>query len=220
MNWTLNGVFMLNYFDFESRKVGEISLAKRKPVLGVGINDCDHVVNIAVDGKTVLYKPYLDWLNMLKRCYCESYHKRKPSYRMTKVCDDWLFFSKFKKWHKDNYNEGFFLDKDILSDLNVYCPSSCVFVPVHINNFITNSEGSRGELPVGVSLTKSGSYHSYCRNPFTKKRVNIGHFKSAIEAQEARLEYKLKLVFEYKDELDEIDTRLYERIVLIIKRQK
>lgn len=60
--------------------------------------------------------------------------KNKPTYEGCTVCDEWLYFSNFKKWFDENYIEGFQLDKDIIIRGNkVYSPQTCCFVPKEIN---------------------------------------------------------------------------------------
>lgn len=122
-------------FDFENTPASAMSISKRSLVCGVGINDCKFVVNARVNGKSILYHPYSCWLNMIKRCYSKEFHKRRPTYSGVIVCDEWLRFSNYLKWHNTNHVEGWCIDKDIIGDGTIYSPSSCVFVPKAINNF-------------------------------------------------------------------------------------
>ena len=205
---------------FESTKAGKMSIAKRKLVCGVGINDVDFVCTLVVEGKTKLYKPYSHWMNMLKRCYDKSFHDRRPTYLNTSVCNEWLSFSSFLSWHKDHYVEGWCLDKDILGDGSYYSKETCIYVPKQINNFIEDSSAIRSSLGIGVNRTASGSFHSYCRDPFLNKRVNIGYFNNLYQAQQARLSYKLGLVEKYKSYFDQIDIRIYPKVKEIVMLQR
>lgn len=206
--------------DFTSKPASKMALAKRSLVCGVGINDCPHVVNLSVNGKTSIYQPYSSWLNMIKRCYSDNYLERRPTYEKAIVCDDWLYFSNYLKWHLLNHVEGWCLDKDILGEGLVYSPETCVFIPKAINNFVEDSMAIRGNNPIGVCFTNSGKYHAYCKDPFLKKRVNIGYFSAKTEAAKARLDYKLGLLDKYKQNLDLIDKRLYFGIFRIICNQR
>jgi hypothetical protein len=207
-------------FDFEGTPVSKMSASKRALVCGVGINDCEFVVNARVDGKSVFYQPYSTWLNMIKRAYSENFHARRPTYRGVSVCDDWLKFSGYLKWHKENSVDGWSLDKDIIGDGTIYSPDVCIFIPKAINNFIEDAGAVRGDCRIGVSKTRSGSYHSYCRDPFLKKRVNIGYYATEEEAFLKRLEYKLGVLDKYKPNLDLIDGRLFFAIMSKIRSQR
>ena len=84
------------------------NLNKRKEyIFGVGIND-------SFEMEEELGKSVSIWLDMMSRCYCEKFHRKYPTYNDCFVCKEWLTFSNFYKWFKDNYIEGYQLDKDIL----------------------------------------------------------------------------------------------------------
>lgn len=204
--------------DFERIPATSMSLSKRGLVCGVGVNDVPFVTTVMVNGKSQLYPPYSTWLNMLKRCYSPSFHARRPTYKNSRVSADWLKFSEFLKWWKVHQVHGWCIDKDILGDGSLYSPSTCIYVPLHINNFIEDSRASRGNLPIGVSIIASGKYHAYCRDNVKKKRVNIGYYDSIDEAAKARLDYKLQLALNMKTELDSIDPRLYQAIVTKVRQ--
>lgn len=104
-------------------------------VYGIGITGKDSVC-ISYKNKN----SYMCWMNMLRRCYDESYLANKAiTYKDCKVCDEWLYYPNFERWYDDNYyeipNERVHLDKDILhKDNKIYSPETCVFVPQSINN--------------------------------------------------------------------------------------
>lgn len=140
-------------------------LKKSKLVQGVGIND--FTGSISVNGKVIISYQY--WLNMLERCYSQKYHNRKPTYNGCTVCEEWLYFTNFKKWFDENYREGFHLDKDILVKGNkIYSPSECCFVPLYINNLPKDNRAFQGDLPMCVSM-HGCSY-----------RVSIGYNRKSI----------------------------------------
>lgn len=153
---------------------------KKNLVYGHGIRDVDFPVK--VDGK--LIPSYRKWCGMLERCYSESWHKGKPSYKNCNVDPEWLFFSNFHKWFQDNYVEGYVLDKDILNKGNkTYSRKHCVFVPARINGIIINRQNDRGKYPQGVTHRKDRTnkcFEAACSD--IGKRYHIGFFDSPEEA--------------------------------------
>ena len=121
---------------------------KRKKLFGVAFNDyCDPT---SIHGERLT--SYSVWKYMITRCY--SKRAVYSSYKGCSVCEEWLYFSNFKKWFDENYIEGYHLDKDILVKGNkVYSPQTCCFVPPQINTLITKHDATRGVLPIGVTTT-------------------------------------------------------------------
>ena len=115
-----------------NKKTGiRYSVNKRKPIYGWGINDADYVVSYAVNGKRKSCQYYEKWVGMLRRAFSEKYKAKNPSYLCVTVCEEWKYFSNFKKWMETQYFDGLELDKDILKSGNsVYSPETCAFVPL------------------------------------------------------------------------------------------
>ena len=156
-----------------------------KLVYGVGVNDLGYrtqvIKYVTKDGgervlKTVfLCKYYEVWTGMLERCYSKKYLERNPSYNGTSVCSEWLSATAFKKWmDKQDWN-GKCLDKDIIVPKSkLYSPETCAFVLDATNLFVTASDASRGDYPIGVDLHKpTGKYRASCNNPFSGKREHL-----------------------------------------------
>lgn len=155
----------------------------RKEILGVGIND--------YNGNTTGMLAYIKWFNMLTRCYNEDYHKKKPTYSDCFVCEEWLYFSNFKKWFDEHYIDGYVLDKDILVKGNkVYSPDTCCFVPAGLNSLLTKRDYHRGECPIGVIKTQNGSFVAQITK--SKKHYKIGTYDTPEEAFNAYKEVKEK----------------------------
>lgn len=67
------------------------------------------------------------------------------------MCDEWHSLKAFKKWHDNNFIEGFHLDKDILVEGNkVYSPETCVYVTPLLNSIFVDNGVSRSGYPTGV----------------------------------------------------------------------
>ena len=194
------------------------SITLRKPRYGVGVNDADYVTAPTVNGAALWDPAYMAWSGMLQRAYSQKFHVANPTYSDVTVCKEWHSFCAFREWWLNNYRDGFQCDKDLLMPGNrEYAPDTCIYVPRWLNSFTTDSESSRGEFPIGVSLNKStGKYRSQCCNPITGKRHNLGRFDTPEEAHEAWLDFKLALADRLKKEMDRIDPRIYNNVLAII----
>ena len=149
---------------------------KRTLVFGVGINDYEGVVR--TNGVT-LYS-YVCWQDMLQRCYIDSYYEKAPTYRGCSVCEEWKYFSVFKRFFDENYVDGYHLDKDILVKGNkVYSPDTCCFVPREINTLFVKKNANRGTLPIGVSIAY-GKYKAQIKR--YGRTYSLGVYDSSEEA--------------------------------------
>lgn len=192
----------------------------KKLVCGVGNNDADYAVNIRIGGKRGMCPAYRAWTSMLNRVYNSKFHERQPTYIDTNVCEAWKSFMNFRVWWLDHYVVGYQLDKDIISDDNLYSPETCIYIPSWLNKFTTNSGAARGELPVGVSYHKpSGKYAAQCSHPFGEYEY-LGYYSDAEQAHQAWRNRKLKIAAELKSKMDDIDVRIYPRIIEIISNSK
>lgn len=150
-------------------------------------------------------KSYQRWRSMLKRCYCEKYQTKQPTYIGCLVIDEWLNFENFAKWDIQNYKETYQLDKDCLFKGNkIYSPNTCEYVPLEINNLFNKSKiNKKYNLPIGVCLSK---------NKINKYRVQlnqkfIGSFDNIDEAfntYKILKEKQIKLIAnKYKNNISE-----------------
>jgi len=188
-----------------------------KLVRGVGINDADYETQkfLRVDGKykSVWLCPYYNkWSHMLLRCYNKKVHEKRPTYIGCSVCDEWLYFSKFKSWMEKQDWESKELDKDLLVKGNkIYSPESCAFINQVTNKFISENENARGELPLGVHLHKPlMKFIAKCCNPTTGKREHLGVFICPQEAHKAWRKRKHELACKLADMQD--DPRVAEAL--------
>ena len=134
---------------------------------------------------------YVVWNGMLRRCYSKEYQNKFPSYKECSVVKEWHNFQNFAKWFYKHYKKNCVLDKDILIKGNkIYGPDNCAFVPVSLNNLITNNKKQRGNLPIGVRLINN-KYISYVS--FNKKQISLG---TSFNIEEAFFKYK-----KYKEDL-------------------
>lgn len=176
---------------------------RRQKVEKIGINDAPYNVVTREGGKTLWKCPYYSkWVNMLHRVTSETYHKRQPTYKDCKVCEDWIYFTNFRKWCvgqeklRGKRVSELQLDKDLLEQNNKeYSPDKCLLVLRKVNNFIEDRKARRGVFKIGVSWCKAtNKFKSSCKNPVTEKRVTLGRFNSEDAAHEAWKNYKILMV--------------------------
>lgn len=192
---------------------------KKSTIYGVGIDDSGYSSTVKVDGKSVRCPVHQLWTSLIQRCYSEKFHRTNPTYKDIIVCDKWLTFSNFKSWWVNNYKEGYQLDKDLLLFGNkVYSTETCIFIPQWLNSFVTDSAATRGKYLIGCNFDKSvNKFKSRCCDPRTKKQHHLGYFDTEFEAHMAWLHKKLEILYEVKSDLDKIDYRLYDCVLLNIK---
>ena len=177
---------------FKEIPASKKSIARRKPVFGVGTNDADYTIRKQVNGRQTSCPYYVTWRSMMERCYGDKYQARYPTYKGCKVCDEWLRFSAFKAWMMKQDWRGKALDKDILKQGNkIYGPQACLFITCAINNLLNNSAAARGDYPQGVEPL-GGKYRARCSNG--GKYKHIGYFSTPEQAHEAYKIVKYKVI--------------------------
>lgn len=146
--------------------------------------------------------------NMVTRATNPNYKNRYPTYSNVTLCSKFSDFQYFAKWcntQKGFGNIGWCLDKDVISDSQVYSENTCVFIPPLINSYFATSKVKR-ELPLGVSWSSSENcYKAYC-SQLNGKNKTLGRFEFIEDAANAYIKYKSSLAKDlislYKDELD------------------
>ena len=181
---------------FIEKPANHNSLRQRKLIHGVGINDAPYIIRPLINGKKVMCRYYSVWHSMISRCYCKKTQQKSPTYINCSVCDEWLLFSSFKSWMKNQNFKGMCLDKDILINSNkTYSPEFCIFVTQEINNLLLDNPSIRGDHYTGVSFDKArGKYSSSCKR--NGKRVGLGRFNSPEEAFKAYKKFKYEVIKE------------------------
>jgi len=173
------------------------SVAFRRLVFGVGINDADYMVSPIIHGKQTRCIFYTTWKHMLERCYCQKYLLKKPSYNGCKVVDEWKIFSNFKLWMELQDWHGNVLDKDILVPGNrIYSPERCLFVATNVNALLTGVDRS-GEY-IGVWYEKGRNrFKVSCHINGVQRQ--IGRFQTKNEASIAYKDAKAKEILRVAD---------------------
>lgn len=190
-----------------------------KLVYGAGVNDAGYDVMVNVNGKKVMCSVYVAWSSMIRRGCCAKFKEKHPAYHDVKVCHEWKSFMAFREWWMSNHIDGYHLDKDLLSDSKVYSPETCIYVPRWLNNFTVDGGTARNGRLIGAWFDSSrGKFEAQCNNPFTKKQERLGRFESPLDAHNAWKSRKLEMALKLKDKMDEIDVRIYPRVIEIINR--
>jgi len=150
-------------------------------------------------------RAYSAWCGIMERCYNKNFQEIHPSYVGCYVKETWHCFMVFAEWYIENSILNWDLDKDILVVGNrEYGPETCLFLPRHINNLFHKNEGHKeSELPVGVTLAKSGKYRARLSEKGFRK--HLGYYFTPEEAhqvyREAKVEYVRKVAFDHKENL-------------------
>lgn len=176
---------------------------KRSNVHGIGINDYEE--STVINGQRL--HSYYTWYSMLCRCYSIKSQIKRPTYIGCTVCDEWKYFSNFKKWYDENYREGFHLDKDILIAGNkIYSPDTCRFIPPRINTLLLEARGRKSGMPLGITEQK----------PNNKERRTVSTFTAQCQGVEGeRLSKTFKTIEEASAWYSATKTRVVREVATI-----
>lgn len=142
-------------------------------------------------------KLYVCWKNMRERC---SSNKRKDAEyyfnKGIKVCKQWSSFVEFRRWALDNgYSENLSIDR-IKNNVG-YSPENCRW---EVKTTQAMNRGSWGKSKFkGVNIHSDGKFQA--RITINKKTLNLGLFKTEIEAAKKYDEFAIK----YKRNFDNLN---------------
>lgn len=158
------------------------------------------------------------WNNVLKRVFDSDWHIKRPTYKGTSICEDWLDFQNFAEWcysqnffnAKDDRGRSYCLDKDILVRGNKhYSSETCCFVPNDINVLFTKRDVCRGEHKIGVSFhKKTGKFQAQVSNCRTTNSY-LGLYETS---EDAFLAYKEAKEAHIKDVANQWKGRISEDV--------
>ena len=161
---------------------------------------------------------YNVWWDMIRRCCCETYKRKKPHYMSSVVDTRFESYFNYRSWCekqigfgcKDEKGRPFALDKDILIKGNkVYSEETCCFVPQEINALFVKGDKLRGEYPIGVSFHKS---RGMLRATLNNK--HLGYFNTAEQAFQVYKQAKEHHIKEVANKWKgQIDPRVYEALM-------
>ncbi len=187
-------------------------------VYGVGI--LGNKYPSAINGRDT--KEYKLWKNMLKRCYSNTYKKKKPTYEDCEASENFKYYEYFYEWcnkqigfGNDGNGNPFQLDKDLLIKGNkVYSEDSCVFLPSEINSLLVKRKASRGKYLIGVYWDKTHKAFIAQVSKNKGKREYLGCFKTELEAFNAYKQAKESFIKEQANKWkSQIDDRAYNALM-------
>lgn len=155
---------------------------------------------------SVSHKKYHNvWHSMIRRCYCNKYQLKYPTYIGCLVVEKWYNFQVFAEWCEQNYVEDFVLDKDILIKGNkIYGPDTCCFVPNMINTLFRNID-KINKYPIGIKFDPRRNTYNANISRWGKSYF-LGSSKDLTEAfsfsKLGREDYLKELAEEWKPQLD------------------
>lgn len=130
---------------------------------------------------------YSKWANMMQRCYDEETHKLKPYYAVCTAEIEWLNFSNYREWHRENMmgDRKVDLDKDVLIQGNtVYGSQTCTLIP-HFTNTIFEDRGA----DTNIVLNNTTNKYDVTMSVLGKKE-EVGTFATEEEAKHKFISYK------------------------------
>lgn len=187
-------------------------------IRGIAVNDSPFCIGTKINGNVVMHRAYSTWMEMLKRCYSNEFHAIQPTYSGCYVSKEWLRFSSSYEWWKDNFVDGWQLDKDLIKQGNkIYSKDTCIYVPARINTFASGIGCRRGALRHGVHVDKRTMRFVARIANNGGGYTHIGTYDSEEEAGEAWVNAKLEAAKEIMHSCNEIDERIYITIVGMIR---
>ena len=174
------------------------------------------------------HNAYYCWVMMLRRVYDEKYHKRQPTYKKVKICNEWYNFQNFAKWFcNQEYEQGWELDKDLKNPGNkIYCKEYCTLVPKWINRLFPNPAKRKDKnLPQSVEIIylKNGELNYKGYGSFKSGRIRGENKNTIQEAEIDALRLKIESINEelyYHKISDNLIDIIIDRLSIIKEKIK
>lgn len=163
-------------------------------------------------------KEYSHWHAMMSRCFSEDYRSKFPTYEGVSCCEEWLNFSVFAEWCRNqpafNSEYKLNLDKDIVKKHNkLYSPDYCELVPHLINGMFVKAEARRGDYPIGVYYCNTKNKIMACIG-YEDKSIGLGSFTNEVDAFNAYKKRKEQLIKERANQFKHvISQRCYDALM-------
>lgn len=168
------------------------------------------------------------WDSLIKRC--DSVGTEQTKYpRYVGTVNDFSGFAEFVEWSRCEVGYGlreqvggkswaWSLDKDLLGfDAKCYSEDTCIFVPIHINTFLTARNSERGCYPVGVSWKeKNNKFQARVRGG--GKSIYLGLHETPEEAHRAWQAGKIRVGRELAEPYKGWHNKLYAGLNLWLDR--
>jgi hypothetical protein len=127
---------------------------------------------------------YQIWRHIFRRCYGNEL--KFSSWKDCSIIEEWHNFQNFAEWYKNNYIDGFSLDKDILIQNNrIYGPNTCCFVPDQINQLFRKNDNLK--YPQGIKFDSRRNTYNVYFTYFGKNK----HFGTFLNMESAYNHFKI-----------------------------
>lgn len=154
---------------------------------------------------------YSKWANMLQRCYDKETHKLKPYYAPCTAEIEWLNFSNYREWHRENEmgDRKVDLDKDVLVQGNtVYGAETCTLIP-HFTNTIFEERGT----VTNITLNNDTGKYNVVMSVLGKKE-EVGVFDTEEDARQGYIDYKQNYIRDFAEKCKgKVPNKTYEAMM-------
>ena len=178
----------------------------KKSLFGIGYLGCND--SSLTNDKYI----YSKWANMMARCYDEKTHKLKPYYALCKPEIEWLNFSNYREWHRENMmgDRKVDLDKDVLVQGNtVYGSETCTLIPHFTNTLFETLKGADTNI---VLKNNTGKYD--VTMSVLGKKEDVGTFDTEEEARQGYIDYKQDYIRDYAKKCEgKVPNKTYEAMM-------
>ena len=194
-----------------------------------GVNDLEPVSK-TIDGKNRHNPIYKQWHSMLRRAFCPKTHAKYPTYIGTTVSDEFMTFSKFDDWYRQQYGwgKGWEVDKDVKGNGKHYSAETCILIPGALNSLLVDNDAVRGAFPAGVGWHEANGQLRAMVSENGKRQLGTQPpFYDVIEATEYVIKLKreiadrtLKRLIPGHPDYDEIEAAVYASLELRADEQR
>lgn len=163
----------------EFTEVKRKSNKPRKLIKGIGVNDSQYKVTRR-DGLVLTKCPYYSrWISLINKCANTDFT----------ICDDWLTFSKFRKWMEKQNWEGDRRLNLTLFRTKHYSPETACFLTRRASCAFDDKSYQKSQYPTGVTYLKDRRiYNAQCSTEGIQ--CTIGYSKTEAGAYKMYIDFK------------------------------
>lgn len=205
------GIAIYRNSDIRAGKVKDYAAAT---LYGVG-----RIMNYELAKKNPM--SYKTWVQLMKRGYDKIWKLSNPTYKDVTVRKNWHYFPIFHRWYaKQLVEEGYILDKDIMSRKKEYSASNAFMIPYELNmyysvNTVTKSDTELGVHKVGRKfVVRINSFNKTFPSEKSNSGSYVGTYPDTRTANKVYRYYRARVIVEmmlpYKGR---VSPRLYNYVM-------